>query len=100
MKKKLQIPVIFRVIDGWVEGFLPTRPHTYDRIMCVCLEEGHAEADYFYAISGRLARPDEYDSLLRYLRSIYDDDTEELVIRKRIATYWKPDDVTIGNLMP
>lgn len=30
MKKK--IPVIFRKIDGYIDGFLPTLPHSYGRI--------------------------------------------------------------------
>ena len=87
MKKK--IPVIFRKIDGYIDGFLPTLRHSYGRFESYWRFEGHNEADYFYAIKGRLATEDEYKETLKELRTIYEDDESELVVRKKIATYWK-----------
>lgn len=86
--KKNKIPVIFRKIDGFVDAILPTLPHSYGTVLTYCKNEDHNEADYFYAIKGRLATEDEYASTLKELRSIYDNDENELVVRKRITTYW------------
>lgn len=86
---KKEIPVIFRKIDGYIDGFLPTLPHSYGRVESYCRNEGHNEADYFYAIKGRLATEDEYKETLKELCAIYEDDEYELAVRKKIATYWK-----------
>ena len=88
MAKKNKIPVIFRKIDGFIVAILPTMAHSYGTVLTYCRNEGYNEADYFYVIKGQLATEDEYASTLKELCSIYDDDENELVVRKKIATYW------------
>lgn len=86
--RKNKIPVIFRMIDGFVDAVLPTLPHSYGTTVTYCRNEGHNEADYFYAIKGRLATEEEYASTLKELQAIYEDNENKLVVRKKIATYW------------
>ena len=71
MAKKNKIPVIFRKIDGFIDAILPTMAHSYGTVLTYCRNEGYNEADYLYAIKGRLATEDEYTPLFERVSVLF-----------------------------
>lgn len=62
--------VLFRVIQGEVNAFLPEHDTNYGMIMCYASLGGHGEASLEYYRSGRLATPKEYADLKAEMQSM------------------------------
>jgi len=57
--------VLFRMIRGEVQAFLPDVPANPGRVMCYARSDGHGEASLGYYREGRPATPAEYMPLKR-----------------------------------
>lgn len=69
-KKVAKDRVLFRVIRGEVNAFLPDADVNWGRIMCYAHIGQHSEASLDYYREGRLAKPREYADLKRELERI------------------------------
>jgi hypothetical protein len=63
--------VVFRMIQGQVEAFLPDTDVNWGRISVLGMIGGHSEGSLGYYRKGRLATPEEYADLKQYMEGYY-----------------------------
>lgn len=80
MTNQKPLPVVFRMYRGELTAYFPTEKFSgAGNITCYARVGQHGEASPVWLTKGRPAKPEEYDSLLRELREIYETNDSEHV---------------------